>query len=431
MDVGGIRHSVGVPHTTGTRARLTSTGAHLRDAGLLLAARPDLAGLLLAGRVAAGTTLRRVPKVGWVTASPVLARQVLNDPRSFSIVGEGGVGHLWAQVLGDWVLDLFEGPGHHDLRSRSRELFTDAVGRELVAQAWDAHLETTRSTIAAGGEVDVADLSRVLVGRMMISLLGIPRPAGTAAATVAAAGAAAPWPDDDAARHVFRQGERLAAAAMRATTQPVLDPAVVAEAGEVVADLTRGVPEAFRTAPPSTLLGRMRVLGVTEREATGLASLLLVAGTETSASAMQRTVALLCDTGEQHRLLAEPGRLDDAVREGLRVTTPASVIGRAVVRDVEVAGQQLRAGDRVMALVWSANTRAGAFRVDRPYLPENRQLWFGAGRHLCLGAPLARAEIASLVRTLWADGVPLRVVRRRAQRRVLIPGYAELVVARR
>lgn len=395
--------------------------AHLRDASLLVAARPDLAVLLGAGRLAAGRTLLRVPRVGWVTSSAVLARQVLNDHRSFSIVGEGGVGHLWAQVLGDWVLEVFEGPGHHDLRSRSRELFTDAVAHELVAEAWGDQLATARATLAAGGEVDVADLSRVLVGRMMISLLGLGRPEdhdGTS------------WPDDDAARHVFAQGERLAAAAMRATTQPTLDPAVVAEASSVVADLTRGVPEAFRTAAPTTLLGRMRLLGVTEREATGLSSLLLVAGTETSASAMQRTVALLCDTGEQHRLLAAPDLLDDAVREGLRVSTPASVIGRAVVRDVEVGGRRLRAGDRVLALVWSASTRTGAFRVDRPYDPRTRQLWFGAGRHLCLGAPLARAEIAALVRTLWADEVPLRVVRRSAQRRVLVPGYASLVVGR-
>lgn len=387
--------------------------AHARDAALLAAARPALAGLLLAGRAVAGTRVLRVPRVGWVTASPLLARQVLNDHRAFSMVGEGGVGHLWAQVLGPWVTELFDGPGHHDLRSRSRELFTDASAREQVARTWGPLLSTARATLAAGGEVDVADLSRVAVGRMMIASLGIP-------------GA-----DDDAgARRVFGQGERLAATALSATTRPVLDPALVEAARGIVAELTAGVPHAYRTAPGTTLLGRMRELGVTEQEATGLSALLLVAGTETSASAMQRTVALLVDTGEQHRLRADPARLDDAVREGLRVTTPATVIGRSVAADVEVAGRSLRAGESLLALVWSANTAAGRFRVDRPYVPQTRQLWFGAGRHLCLGAPLARAEIAGLLEALWADGEPLRVVRRRAQRRVLVPGYERLVVAR-
>lgn len=402
--------------------------AHARDTALLVAARPALAGLLLAGRALAGTRVVRVPRVGWVTASPVLARQVLNDHRSFSMVGEGGVGHLWAQVLGAWVTELFDGPGHHDLRSRSRELFTDGAARAQVAQAWGPLLDDARGRLAAGGEVDVADLSRVAVGRMMIASLGIPPGDGAAGPD----GTPDPdaWPDDAAARRVFAQGERLAATALRATTQPVLDPGLVATARSIVADLTRGVPHGFRTAAPTTLLGRMRELGVTEREATGLSALLLVAGTETSASAMQRTVALLCDTGEQHRLLAEPDRLDDAVREGLRVTTPATLIGRSVAADVEVAGRTLRAGESLLALVWSANTAAGPFRVDRPYVAQNRQLWFGAGRHLCLGAPLARAEIAALLGALWGDGAPLRVVRRRAQRRVLVPGYERLVVAR-
>ena len=74
------------------------------------------------------------------------------------------------------------------------------------------------------------------------------------------------------------------------------------------------------------MLGRCREVGVELRQAEGLATLLMVAGTETAASAMARTVALLHDTGAQHRLRAEPDLLPEAVREGLRVTTPAPVI---------------------------------------------------------------------------------------------------------
>src|SRR5207248_1008588 len=98
---------------------------------LLLASRPSLYALLrVGGRLPAG--IRRVPRLGWVVTDPVLARAVLNDPAHFTLLGEGGVGHLWAQVPGDWVYELFDGPGHADLRSRSRELFTDATSRELV-----------------------------------------------------------------------------------------------------------------------------------------------------------------------------------------------------------------------------------------------------------------------------------------------------------
>ncbi|MCB7137866.1 cytochrome P450 [Cellulosimicrobium marinum] len=410
------------------------------EVALLAAARPAMAGLLLAGGALAGPRagggLRRVPGIGWVTADPTVGRRVLTDHQHFTIVGEGGVGHLWAQILGDWVLDLFDGPGHHDLRTRSRELFTEASAAALVDGAWSGALGDARATLATGGTVDVGLLARVLVGRMMISLLGVPAPGGVSPGTRT--------PDDDALA-AFATGERLASIALGSAGSTSLSPEQVVAAREIVDELTRGVPDGWRHAPADRLLGRCRELGLGLEETTGLASLLMVAGTETSASAMARTTALLVDTGEQHRLLhllaeerdrpverapGEPDAVENAVREGLRVTSPASVVGRGVSADVEVAGRTLRAGERIMVLTWSANTAVGPFLADRPYVRETRQLWFGAGRHLCLGAALARAEIAALLHALWDDGAPLRVVSRRAKRRVLVPGYETLVVAR-
>ena len=414
------------------------------EVDLLRRARPGMAAVLLGGHLSRhlpGPPLRKVPGLGWVTADPVVSRTVLGDHRSFTIVGEGGVGHLWAQILGDWVLDLFDGPGHHDLRSRSRELFTEGSSAELVDGAWSGPLADARTALREGATVDVARLARVLVGRMMISLLGVPAPVDRAPGTEA-------WPTDDDALTVFETGERLATIALGSAGSTHLSPGQVVAAREIVAELTRGVPAGWRDAPGDTLLGRCRELGLGLEETTGLACLLMVAGTETSASAMARTTALLVDTGEQHRLLdlmrtdaereaagqvrgpGEPDAVENAVREGLRVTSPASVIGRGVAADVEVAGRRLAEGERIMMLVWSANIGAGPFRADRPYVRESRQLWFGAGRHLCLGAALARAEIGALLRTLWGDGESLRIVSRSAQREVLIPSYRTLVVAR-
>jgi cytochrome P450 len=426
------------------------------ELGLLYRARPAMAGLLLAGTAAQRwpakhTPVRKVPGIGWVTADPVVAREVLRDHRSFTILGEGGVGDLWAQILGDWVLDLFDGAGHHDLRSRTRELFTEAVSRDLVHSAWAERVAAAGEVLRSGGTLDVAHLARILVGRMVIGLLGIPQPTehrGT-------------WPDDEGALRVFETGERLATVALNTAGSTTLTPDQVATAQGIVAELTAGIPDGWRNAPPDTLLGRCRELGLGLTETSGLACLLMVAGTETAASAMGRTTALLVDTGEQHRMLAairagagaaasvlapgpggndprtarllNPGEADpveNVVREGLRVTSPASVIGRGVAADVEVGGAELRAGERIMLLVWSANAAAGPFRADRPYVRESRQLWFGAGRHLCLGAALARAEIGTLLRMLWSEDRPLRIVSRRAARGVLIPAWSELLVTR-
>ena len=434
-----------------------------QELAVLTTARPDMAAVLLASGAFAGPGsdarggLRRVPKLGWITADPVVARRILTDHRSFTIVGEGGVGHLWAQILGDWVLDLFDGAGHHDLRTRARELFTHGTATALVAGAWTGPLEHARTTLRAGGAVDIGRLARVLVGRMMISLLGIPAGDGSSSLS---------GPSDEVALAAFAKGEELASLALGTAASTNLSPEIVATAKVIVADLTAGVPDGWRTAPEDRLLGRCRALGLTLEETTGLASLLMVAGTETSASAIARTTALLIDTGEQHRLIdglraetaqssgvaavegsgdvraaADTGRADGipagaldvveaTVREGLRMTSPASVIGRGVSADVEVAGRQLRAGERVLIMTWAANVGVGPFRIDRPYVPENRQLWFGAGRHLCLGAALARAEIGAVLHTLWDDGMPLRIVSRQPARRVLVPGYHELWVAR-
>jgi cytochrome P450 len=387
------------------------TGAAAHEHRLLSAARPALPLLNWLGQFA--KPIMRVPGLGWITADPRTARTLLNDPEHLTLLSEGGVGHLWAQILGDWVYDLFDGPGHHDLRTRSRELFTEKTSAAFVQKAWGSRLAEARASFEADAELDLADLSRVLVGHMVVTLLGLPVDTSRG---------------DDAYREIFATGEELASIALGTTADTTLPVAKIAVAREIVERLTGHIGEAFGTAQPDTIIGRCREIGLSVQETQGLSTLLMVAGTETAASAMARTAALLYDSGEQHRLLAMPQHRDDAIREALRVTSPAPLIGRSVLADVAVAGRTLRAGDRVMVLTWTANNLAGPYRIDRPYLPQHRQLWFGAGRHLCLGGPLARAELGAVVDLLLGDGRPFRVVSRRYGRRVLIPAYASLVV---
>ncbi|HWS34398.1 MAG TPA: cytochrome P450, partial [Actinoplanes sp.] len=290
-------------------------------------------------------------------------------------------------------------------------LFTDDSARELNNRVVGPRLAQAGAELRAGRAVDVADLARVLVGRIVADLLHL-----------------RVNDHDDAYRQIFGTGEELAALALGTTTSTHLAPETIARAKAIVARLTANVAEAWRTAPAETVLGRCRDLGLEQRQAEGLATLLMVAGTETAASAMARIVAILHDSGAQHRLRADPSLLPAAVREGLRVTSPAPVIGRAVAADVTVEGRYLRAGERVLMLTWTANNAAGPFDLDRGYLPDQRQLWFGAGRHLCLGAPVARAEITGLLQTLLGTGRAWRVGRRGCRRNVLIPSYAYLPV---
>ena len=374
------------------------------------ASRPSLAVLLHAARFA--PPIVRVPRLGWVVRDPVLCREILNEHRHFTLVGEGGVGHLWAQVLGDYVTELFDGPGHLRLRTRARDLFTTQTSANLVAEAFDDPLDVLTMRLTAGERVDIADTSRVLVGRMVATLLGLPSDRS-----------------DDDFRAIFAEGERLASLALGTASSTVLAPRAVAEAQEIVGRMTAGVPAGYRDAPPGTLLGRCRELGLGAEVTRGLACLLLVAGTETAATAMTRAVALLHDYGQVDQLLADPDRTDRVVREVLRVVTPAPVIGRHVSAPVEIGGHRLEAGEQVMLLTYVANNSAGDFDLTRDYVPDTRQLWFGGGRHLCLGAALAKAEITALLRALLRAGRPWRVIHRRSARRVLIPRYESLQIA--
>ncbi len=383
--------------------------AALYEARLLLAANPGLFALLNLGRIAG--PVRWIPRLGWIISDPLIARRLLGDAAHTSLLGEGGVGHLWAQLLGDWVNDAFDGPGHAQLRGQGRDLFTDASAKRHVVRVFEQPAVRLRAALHAGETVDVAGTARAWVGRMVADLLGLE----------------VSGDDDKPYREIFAWGERLAALARDTMSSTVLPREVVAEGRQILDRLTAGVPEAYETADTEKLLGRCRVAGIPLREARGLASLLLVAGTETAASAMTRGVALLHDTGQQHTLLAEPALMPEAVREILRVTTPAPVIGRHITEDIDAGSKVLRRGDRVLFLTYTINNSVGAFDIRRPMEPKIRQLWFGAGRHLCLGAPLARAELTYLLQTLLTEG-PWRIVGRRTSPRVIIPSYAELKI---
>ncbi|MFG1999062.1 cytochrome P450 [Spirillospora sp. NPDC048911] len=380
------------------------------EARLLWAGNRGLYALLQAARQTG--PIARVPRLGWVVTDPLLARRVLNDHTCFGMAGEGGVGHLWTQLFGPDMAQFFGGARHAEMRTRARGLFTEDSARTLVERSQGAHYRALGARLATGETVDVADATRVLAGRLVADLLGLPGEHRT----------------DDSYRRLFAAGERLAGLAMGTTASTHLASEIIDEARTIVGEITIGVDDAYRTAGPDTILGRCRDMDLGLPLTRGLATLLAIAGTETGASGTSRTVALLHDTGQQELLLADPALMANAVREGLRVATPAPVIGRHVARDVTVGGRDLRAGDRVLLLTYLADNGAGPFDIRREYVPETRQLWFGAGRHLCLGAAVARTQVTRMLETLLGTGRPYRVVSRQAARRVLVPTYASLNV---
>lgn len=146
----------------------------------------------------------------------------------------------------------------------------------------------------------------------------------------------------------------------------------------------------------------------------GLATLLLIAGHETTANMISLgTVAMLAHPDQLAALRADPGRTPHAVEELLRVFTIAEfATSRVAVADVELGGVLIRAGEGVLTLGLAANHDPDVFpdpdRVDTARGARNH-LSFGYGAHQCLGQNLARIELQVVFDTLFGRVPTLRL----------------------
>lgn len=127
--------------------------------------------------------------------------------------------------------------------------------------------------------------------------------------------------------------------------------------------------------------------------------LLVVAGNETTRTAISHGLLALSEQPDQRQLwLADMDTVSPtAVEEIVRWASPVIHFRRTATTDVELSGQHISEGDRVVVLYLSANRDSGVF--DDPYRFDvtrspNDHVAFGAGGpHFCLGANLARREI--------------------------------------
>ncbi|GGL94634.1 cytochrome P450 [Streptomyces fumigatiscleroticus] len=140
----------------------------------------------------------------------------------------------------------------------------------------------------------------------------------------------------------------------------------------------------------------------------GMAFLLLVAGHETTVNLIANAVHLLLShPGELAALRADPGLLEGAVEETLRHESPVPAgTYRYTAEPVTLGGVRIPAGERVVLSIAAANRDPARFpdpdRFDirRDPAATRAHLAFGHGVHHCLGAPLARLEAVTALRTL-------------------------------
>jgi cytochrome P450 len=191
------------------------------------------------------------------------------------------------------------------------------------------------------------------------------------------------------------------------------DPARSVPAWNAIAGFFIEALEARRRQPGDDIVSdllRAEVDGepVPDVHVLGTCALILVAGVDTTWSAIGSALWHLATHDEdRRRLAADPALLPTAVEELLRAYSPVTM-ARIVADDTELAGCQLRAGERVLLSFPSANRDPEAFdRPDDVVIDRqlNRHVAFGVGIHRCAGSNLARMELRVAVER-WLHRIP-------------------------
>jgi cytochrome P450 len=321
-----------------------------------------------------------------------LVRSVLRDdrfqiPPGIVLQAQGVTsGPLWDKVINSLL--CVEGETHRRLRGLCSRAFTPRT----VARLHDAMVDVMNDLvdkIADSGHCDVvADLARPYPVPIICALLGAPREDWQRFSS---------WADD-----IF-QAFTLSA------DIHALQPAVMRAWGELDDYVDDMVAHRRRSLTDDLLSDLIRAEDDGDRldaaELRMLAGGLLLAGTDTTRNQVAASVQVLCEHPDQWELLREKPELAmHAVEETMRHSPIAGGTLRLVVDDVELDGYLFPAGTMVLMNTFAANRDPSVYddpdRVDITRDGAPAILTFGGGVHYCLGANLARREIAEALNVL-------------------------------
>jgi len=271
-------------------------------------------------------------------------------------------------------------PQHTKLRALINKGFTP----RMVSHLHERIGELARAIVdrvAARGECDfVTDVAGELPSYVIAELMGIPL---------------------DDGRELYRLTERMHTADRTPEGQ-----ADGAQAIFQMMSYANGIRAEKRARPASDIASTLLEAEVDGEKLTDLEFdmfflLLINAGGDTTRNLVSGgMLELLHRPDALATLRAEPRLLPIAIEEMLRFCTPVIHFRRTAMRDVELGGQRIAAGDKVVVFYASANRDESVFpdpdTLDVARSPNEHVAFGGGGVHFCLGANLARVEIRAL-----------------------------------
>ncbi|MEU6482163.1 cytochrome P450 [Streptomyces sp. NPDC047017] len=289
-------------------------------------------------------------------------------------------------VLNDHgMLDL-EPPDHTRIRRLVSKAFTPRTVERLKPYVHKLAGDLVAGLVEAGGGDLLADVAEPLPVAVIAEMLGIPGPDRARLR---------PWSADICGMYELNPSEETAARAVRASVEfsEYLRELIAARRKEPGEDLISGLIAAHDEGDR-----------LTEQELISTAVLLLNAGHEATVNAtVNGWWALFRHPDQLAALRADPALIPSAVEELMRYDTPLQLFERWVLDEIEIDGTVLPRGAEVALLFGSANHDPEVFaapgRLDLARR-DNPHISFSAGIHYCIGAPLARIELAASMAAL-------------------------------
>jgi cytochrome P450 len=321
-----------------------------------------------------------------------LARAVLRDnrfviPPGLHLTAQGVTsGPLWDRVVGSIM--CAEGAEHHRLRSLVSKAFTPRATARLHDTIGDVVNELADQVADAGACDVVTDIARPYPIPIICALLGAPRDDWQQFSL---------WADE-----IFK----MVSFAVNLVDEV---PAVMRAWGELDAYVDDMVAERRRSLTDDLLSDLIRAENDGDRlnayELRMTVASLLVAGTDTTRNQLAASMQVLFDHPEQWAMLRDhPELAMPAVEESMRHSPAVCSTLRTVNEDAELGGYTFPAGTFIFVNTFAANCDPAvyddpdSFDITRKAPPAI--LTFGGGVRYCLGANLARLELADALKIL-------------------------------